>query len=344
MRPIVIPREHGKEQVQRSLSDKNRATKPAPRWIEAYSWPMNASPRFGYGTGTSMTSVEQVRQEALWAAGVGFQSFWVSQIFGIDPIVALAALGDAASSFGELGTSVVPLAGRHPLALGASARTAQSALSGRFTLGIGPSHAVVTEGFFGEPYSQAFSRTATFVIALEKLLKGEPVDVVGEQLFAKGWLNIEASPVPILLAALGPKMLELAGRLTAGTTLGSCGPKTIATHIAPRINEAAADAGKPAPRIVALVEVAVTNDPESIRAEARAAGGIYADLPSYRRVLDIEGVESGADLILAGGWTEIEDGLQQYADAGVTDFRVVICSEDPSVRHRTQGALAEHLD
>ena len=110
-----------------------------------------------------MESVPDVAREARWANAVGFDSLWVSQIFGVDPIVALSAVGSDVPDLKELGTSVVPLAGRHPLALAASARTAQSALDGRFTLGIGPSHAMVVEGFFGESYDRPFSRTREFV-------------------------------------------------------------------------------------------------------------------------------------------------------------------------------------
>lgn len=172
--------------------------------------------RFGYAAGTGIVSVGQLKAEALWAEAAGFESFWVSQVFGVDPIVALAAVGSAVPGFRELGTSVVPLAGRHPLALGAQARTAQSALDGRFTLGIGPSHQMVIEGFYGESYKRIFGRTEEFLSALGPLSNGEPCGFEGEQIFAKGWLTTEAAPVPMLLAALGPKMLELAGRATAG--------------------------------------------------------------------------------------------------------------------------------
>ena len=124
----------------------------------------------GYGAGTRLSSVSALQDEAIWAEAVGFDSFWVSQVFGVDPIVALAAVGAAVPGLAELGTSVVPLTGRHPLALAAAARTAQSATGGRFTLGIGASHQIVTEGFFGEPYDRAFSRTSEFLAALLPLL------------------------------------------------------------------------------------------------------------------------------------------------------------------------------
>ncbi len=293
----------------------------------------------GYGAGTGVTSVDQVRAEATWAAGAGFSSLWVSQILGVDPIVALAAVAAEVTALDEVGTSVVPLAGRHPLGLAAEARTAQGALGGRFTLGVGPSHAVVTEGFYGEPYDRPFTRTEEFVSALAPLLRGAPADVPGGIVETHGWLTIEADPVPLLLAALGPRMLDLAGRLADGTTVGSCGPRTIAGHIAPAIRAAAAGAGRPGPRIQAMVAVAVTRDPVRARALAAAEEAGYAALPAYRRVLDLEGADTAADLLLAGSVDRVVDGLGTYVEAGATDLRIVIGSSDESVRRDTRDAL-----
>ena len=238
--------------------------------------------RIGYGAGTGITTVADVREHAAWAAAAGFESFWLSQVFGVDPIVALATIGAELPTLTELGTSVVPIAGRHPLALAAAARTAQSALGGRFTLGIGTSHRMVVEGFFGEHYAGATTRVGEFLDALLPLLDGQPADVEGTQVFAKGWLTIDAPPSPVLLAALGPKMLDLAGRRTSGTSIGSCGPKTIASHIAPLLNAAAERAGRPPPRIVALVGVCVTDDPDGVRAHVREQSALYDTFPSYR--------------------------------------------------------------
>jgi F420-dependent oxidoreductase-like protein len=293
----------------------------------------------GFGAGTGITSVSRLRSEAKWAARAGFASFWVSQILGVDPIVALAATAADGAGFAEVGTSVVPLVGRHPLALAAQARTAQSALGGRFTLGVGPSHAMVSEGFYGQPFDRPFARTTEFLSALAPLLRGAAVDVTGSQVETHGWLTIDAAPVPLLLAALGPRMLDLAGRVADGTTVGSCGPRTIAGHIIPPLMAAAADSGRPPPRVQAMVSVAVTDDPGSVRTEAAAADALYASLPSYRRVLDLEGVATGADLLLAGSIERIVDGLGEYVAAGATELRILIGSSDESVRDATRDGL-----
>jgi alkanesulfonate monooxygenase SsuD/methylene tetrahydromethanopterin reductase-like flavin-dependent oxidoreductase (luciferase family) len=135
-------------------------------------------------------------------------------------------------------------------------------------------------------------------------------------------------------------MLALAGRVAAGTTLGSCGPRTIARHIVPVITEAAAGAGRPTPRILALVSVAVTDDPDRVHAEAAASDALYDSLPSYRRVLDLEGVASGGDLVLAGSVERIVDGIGAYVDAGVTGLRLMVASSDEGVRLATRDAVA----
>ena len=295
----------------------------------------------GWGAGTDINSIEELRAEARFAARAGFDALWVSQIFGVDPVVALAAVADEVGPLAEVGTSVVPIYGRHPLALAAMARTAQSALDGRFTLGIGPSHAMVVEGFFGQSYERPYTYTAEFVDALDPLLRGEPCDVDGDQMTAKGWLNVESEPVPILLAALGPRMLDLAGHRCAGTSLGpGMSPAVIEEHIAPRIRAAAAAVGRPEPRIKALVTVAVTEDPERLIAEQRDATALYAGLPAYRRVLDLAGLESPADVLIAGTMKDIADGMADYVRSGATELRLGVV---PAVAEETKAALTDWL-
>lgn len=296
---------------------------------------------WGYGVGTAQGNLSELRDHALWAEGAGFDSLWVSQIFGLDPIVALAAIAADVPGFSELGTSVVPLTGRHPMSLAPAALTAQAATEGRFTLGIGPSHKMVAEGFFGESFARPFTRTKEFVESLVSLFETGTTSVDGKELFSSGWLTIDAPPVPILLAALGPKMLELAGTSTAGTSLGSCGPKTISGHIKPRIDAAAASVGRPQPRIMALVSVGVTEQPELRREEGRKAGELYAALPSYRAVLDIEGVASPADLNLLGTESAITEGLESYVAAGVTDFRIGIVPGTDDEVQATRGFMKQ---
>lgn len=299
--------------------------------------------KIGYGVGTAVGSLGALRSEAAWAAQAGFDGLWVSQIFGVDPIVALSVIGSEHPELAELGTSVVPIYGRHPLALAAQAATAQAALEGRFTLGIGPSHEVVVEGLLGGSYARPFTYTREFLEALIPLLAGGTASVDGEEITAHGRLAIDGPDTDILLAALGPKMLDLAGRTCAGTSLGSCGPKTIRTHIVPRITEAARAAGRPEPRIMALVSIAVTDEPQVALDAARAMTKGYAELPAYRAMLDIEGVESPADLLIAGSFDDVLEGLQAYIDAGATDLRMGISTATPEIEASTRQAVPDLL-
>ena len=298
---------------------------------------------WGYGAGTEVGNLDDLREQATWAQSAGFDSFWLSQVFGLDPIVALAAVADEIRGFSEVGTSVVPLTGRHPLALAAAAMTAQAATNGRFTLGIGPSHQMVAEGLFGESYDRPYTRTREFLEALQSLFETGSTTVKGEEIFASGWLTIDAAPVPIMLAALGPRMLRLAGQRTAGTSLGSCGPKTIQQHIVPILNDAAERAGRPKPRAMALVGIGVSDQPEQRREQSRLRAAIYDQLPSYRAALDREGVSGGADLLLLGSPDEIESGLLRYVEAGVTDFRLGLYGEDDDEREATRSFVSAIL-
>ena len=298
----------------------------------------------GWAGGTGLNSIEAVRREAVFAVEAGFDSFWVSQIFGVDPIVALVAVAADVAQLAEVGTSVVPLYGRHPLALAAQARTAQAALGGRFTLGIGPSHQMVVEGFYGESYARPGTRTAEFVEAIAPLLQGEHSNVDGDELTSHGWLTIESEPVPLLLAAMGSRMLGIAGRHTAGTSLGAAvGPRTIASHIVPTITAAASGAGRPSARIKGFPIIAVTDDPDAAHAHGVEQSAIYRDLPAYRSMLDREGVDSPADLLLRGSEPQVLAGLHSYIDAGATELRIAVSNVDDRTAERSKAFLREVL-
>lgn len=298
--------------------------------------------RVGLAGGTQRTTIESVRADVRHAADAGYDSYWLSFVAGVDPLVALAVVAPDSGDV-ELGTSVVPTVGRHPIALAQLARTTQQACDGRFTLGIGPSHQIVAQALYGEPWDRPLERTTEYLAALGALCRGEESSVNGEQITAHQTLDIPCEPVPIVLAALGPRMLELAGRETAGTHVGQTGPKTLASHTTPIITAAAASAGRPAPRIIALVNLCVTDDPDALREFARPGSAGYAALPSYRAMLDREGVDDAVDLVLAGSMSEIADGLARYVEAGATDLRIGVIAPDADHRSRTLDAVAEWL-
>ena len=299
--------------------------------------------RWGLAGGTTLATVEDVRAVARFADAAGFESLWVSHAMAVHPIVALACVGADAPHLRELGTSVVPLYGRHPIDLAQQAMTAQTALGGRFTLGIGAASKPQAEERMGIPWDRPFSFTREFVDGLQPLLAGQAAHVVGEQVTTRTQLAIDAPNTPILLAALGPRMLRFAGARVEGTTLGQCGPRTIATYILPHLDAGAEAAGRARPRVMALVRICVTEDRSGAFALAQAISARYQGLPSYARVLAKEGLADPAELHLIGSWPQVLDGLAAYAAAGVSDLRIEVAAHTEAAREATRMALAAYL-
>ena len=250
----------------------------------------------------------------------GFDSLWLPNIFGLDGVGSCAIAGWETKRI-ELGTAVTPTYPRHPGALAQQAVTTQVACDGRFALGIGLSHQLVIEGMFGLSYDQPAKHMAEYLDILAPLLRGEAADVEGTQLTGKLSLDVPgAQQVPLLVAALGPAMLRLAGAMSDGTTTWMTGPKTIESHIGPVIRAAAVEAGRPEPRIVCGLPICLTSDPDGARETIGKALQVYGMLPSYRAMLDREGVEGPADLSIVGDESALRAAVQQLRDVGVTDF------------------------
>lgn len=283
-------------------------------------------------------TLDQLVAMAGQAEADGFDSFWLPQIFGVDALCALTLIGATVPRI-ELGTAVVPTYPRHPAALAAQARTVQQASGGRLTLGIGLSHQLVVEGMYGYSFDKPVRHMREYLRALMPLVDGQPVDFEGETLTAKVGLSVDADPVPVLVAALGPKMLQLAAEQTAGTVTWMTGPKTLAEHTVPTINAAAEAAGNPAPRVVGALPVAVTDDVDAAKAKAAKVFQVYGFLPSYRAMLDREGAEGPADVALIGSAAEVEAGIGRMRDAGVTDFVAVEFNPDGPVHDATRDLL-----
>ena len=283
-------------------------------------------------------SLDELVAMAAQVEADGFDSFWLPQIFSVDALCAHTLIGATVPRI-ELGTAVVPTYPRHPIALAAQARTVQQAGHGRFTLGIGLSHQLVIEGMFGHSYAKPVRHMREYLAALMPLVNGDPVDFEGETLMAKAGLTIAADPVPVMVAALGPKMLKLAAEQTAGTITWMTGPKTLADHTVPTINAAAEAADLPTPRVVGALPVAVTDDVEGTRAKAAKVFQVYGFLPSYRAMLDREGAAGPEDVALIGSAAEVEAGIGRMRDAGVTDFVAVEFNGDDPTRTATRDLL-----
>ena len=270
----------------------------------------------------------------------GFESYWVSQIFSYEALALLAVIGREVPDI-ALGTAVVPTYPRHPMTLAAEALTAQAASGGRIQLGIGLSHQIVIEGMWGYSFDKPARHMKEYLAALMPMLRGEPVSYEGETLTSRGQLVIPGSSAPpVLLAALAPRMLELAGGVADGTITWCTGPATLESHIVPAITQAAERAGKPAPRIVAGLPVCVTEDRDAALERIRDALAIYPSLPSYRAMLDKEGVEGPADIALVGSEDDVLKGLDRVANAGATVFAASEMGGSSEEKERTRRVLA----
>jgi F420-dependent oxidoreductase-like protein len=250
----------------------------------------------------------------------GFSSAWMANIFGLDALTALAVAGSGISGI-EIGTAVVPTYPRHPAVLAQQALTTALTLNGRLTLGIGLSHKIVIEDMYGYSFDAPAVHMSEYLSILLPLLDGETASFNGTTMRAGIGLSApRVGPVPVLLAALGPRMLRLAGQRTGGTILWMTGPVAVRDYIAPALRAAAAQAGRPDPRIVCLLPVWVTDDQEAARARAAEVFAIYDQLPSYRAMLDREGAAGPADVAIVGDEDSVAAQITALEQCGVTDF------------------------
>lgn len=264
-------------------------------------------------------SLADVIQQTREAAS-GFSTAWISQALGVDALTALAIAGREVGDI-ELGTAVIPIPQRHPLTLAGQALTVQAATGNRLTLGIGTGIAAMTAGMYGLPTNRPVQRMREYLHVLRPLLLGEAVDFEGETLKASGAVQLPPASAPqVLLAALGPAMLRVAGELADGVVTWMTGPRTLAEHIVPSVQKAAAAAGRPEPRVVAGLAVCVTDDADEVRARFDARFAMAGQVPEYRAMLDREGVASPAELLIAGSETQVAQAITRLASTGITDL------------------------
>lgn len=285
-------------------------------------------------------TIEQVVADAVEAGEHGMATMWVPQIFGHDSLTVLAIAGREVPGI-ELGTAVVPVYPRHPMMLAQQALTVQAAIGGRLALGIGLSHKIVVESMWGMSYDHAARYMREYLSVLMPLLEDSRVQFEGEEFHVNGGITAAGGSRPsVVVAALGREMLRTAGRLADGTSTWCVGPKTLAEHIIPTIRQAAADAGRPSPRIVCSLPVLVTDDSEAARAKAGKVFAMYTNIPSYRAMMDVEGVADASDLAVVGNEAEVGAQIAEFRRLGVTDFNAGIFSSKPEERARTFAVLS----
>ncbi|WP_344238142.1 TIGR03564 family F420-dependent LLM class oxidoreductase [Actinocorallia libanotica] len=294
---------------------------------------------------STANAVDAVVEQGRRAAAAGISSVWLAQQFGYDAVALAGIIGREVPGL-RVGTSAVPVFGRHPLAVWAQAQTSQAATGGRFTLGLGLGAKVFVEPAFGVPHERPAARLRDFLTVLRGLQAEGTVDFRGETLAATtpipaGLAGAEP-PVPLLVAAMGPRALRVAGELADGTLPFLAGPKALDEHIVPQLTAAAAAAGRPAPRVVAFLAGVVTDDVETAREEAARQLAFYDQIPSYQRVIELSGASRAADLVEIGDEKTIAAAVSRYFDAGATE--VVLTQTGlvgPEAADRTWRLLGE---
>lgn len=295
-----------------------------------------------YRGDASSGPIDKLVAAARDAAGAGYASFWIPQTMGMDAMTALAVVGREVPDL-ELGIAVVPTFPRHPIVMAQQALTTQSITGGRLTLGIGLSHRPIIEGSYGYPFERPLRHMREYLDALVPLLRDGAVNVSGETITARIGLDVRgSSPVRVLVAALGPQMLELAGAQADGTVTWMTGPVTLRDHVIPVITAAAGAAGRPAPIVGAGFPVCVTDDVDAARANAAETFAIYATLPSYRAMLDREGAAGPGDVAIVGDEAAVRAQIDALGATGVTDL-VASVFGTAEERDRTYAFLRDLL-
>lgn len=303
--------------------------------------------RIGVGVGElagAGTGLDGVMQQFRQAEADGFQTAWVANIFGYDALTLLSLAGRETSRI-ELGTAVVPTHSRHPLYMAQQALTTQAACGGRLALGLGPSHKIVIENMLGLSYARVAKHVEEYVTVVRALVEDGKAAFDGSLYRVHGSVSVPgATPFPVLIGGLGPRMRKLAGGLADGTLTWMTGRRTLGETLVPEIQAAAREAGRKPARIVCGLPIAVTADAAGAREAAGKAFAIYGQLPSYRAMLDEEGAKGPGDVMIAGDESAVERAIAALAEAGVTDLNAAIFpyGEDPKAAFaRTWKLLAE---
>lgn len=266
-------------------------------------------------------NLDEAVDEFVRAEAEGFETGWVAQIFGLDALTVLALAATRTTSI-KLGTAVVPIWTRHPLVMAQQAITTNVLAGGRLRLGLGLLHKPVLEAMYGIPFEKPAQHMEEYLNVVTSLVNNGSVATMGAEFYkVMGSVSVdEATPFPVYVAALGPRLLRIAGELANGTVTWMTGMKTIESHVAPAITAAAEAAGRENPEVLVGLPVAVTEDVEEARARASKIFAVYPNLPSYKAMLDREGISDASELIVAGSEDAVEAALNAYVDAGATEL------------------------
>ncbi len=296
-----------------------------------------------YLDGTARAPLQHLLARAKRKERAGFDTLWVSQTYHHDALTLLGLLGRATSRV-ELGTWVVPVFLRHPVALVQAAATTQAASRGRLALALGVGHRAVIEKRMGIAFRHPVGRMRWTLEVMEALVPAEgtgpPVAPLGSPLS----LRVPgARRPPVLVAALQPRMLSLAGSMSDGAALWLGAARYLREQALPRLRRAAEEGGRRPPRVVCGLPVAITDDVVRGREAVARVVGPSARLPSYRAVLDAGGAARAEDVALVGDEAQLAARLDELAELGVSDFHAVVVpvpGEAGSAARAEQALLA----
>ena len=300
--------------------------------------------------GSTARKVTRMLDDIAWAEGAGLPTAWIPQLPGdMDALLTVALLGLRTERI-ELGTAVVPLQAQHPIALARQALSAHAITGGRLTLGVGPSHHWIIQDMLGLPYEKPAAYTRDYLEVLTAAFNPPaPLDVENATFTVHNPLDLApVAPLQILVAALGPVMLKIAGERADGTVLWMADERAIGEHVAPTITKAAEQAGRPEPRIVAGIPVCLCPPSQVDEAKERANRilGEAEISPNYQRLLDYGDAKDIGDLCAVGDESAIAARFTSFANAGATDLSVRLLpigagrEELIAAKHRTRELLA----
>lgn len=323
------------------------------------------------GLGVSEDLPVAVQQRlAVDVEAAGFASLWTNEANGRDALLLCQAWAAVTTRL-RVGVGVVPLWTRTPAQLAMASATLQEASGGRFLLGLGVAHPSTMTGWHGVAYRRPLTAARETLAILDQLAAGARSDLAGRVQSSRRFklaVTPRPEPAPRLLAAMGPRMLALAGTDADGTLLNWSGPAEVARACG--IVRDAARGGRPAPHVAAYVRFAVAEDRGAAAAALAEQASRYALQPAYADHFARQGLgdaigrlrraqEAGADAagkaealgdaaLAVVGWhgTPADDPrsvLDAYRDAGLDELvaRVVVVGDDAvDGVHRVVRALA----
>jgi F420-dependent oxidoreductase-like protein len=306
---------------------------------------MQISVNCSLGDDPSRSLVDDFVMELAQVRDQGFRRAWVTQMPWQADVLTVLAVALREVDTIEVATGVLPIQNQHPMLLAQRALTLSSISGGRFILGLGMTHRMVTEAMWGIPWDKPVRRLGEYLDGLLPLLAGKDANATGETVTTRGVIRIPNAPAPpVYIAALGPQMLRLTGRRCAGTVTWMTGPKTLAEHIGPTLRRAAAEAGRPEGevQVAASLPIAVTDDVEGLRTQAAEQFALYGQLPSYRAMLDHEGYRDPQDVALVGDEKFVAERIDELRDAGVDEFVGYPFDASADGRARTRKLLRDY--